>query len=793
MSATAMPRASTPAVSFGNLDRAGLLVPALQPMPFPIHRILPAPCTQACPAGIQVKAYVSLIAEERFAEALEVIRRRCPLPGICGRICHHPCELACRRGRADDPVAIRALKRFVADQERDFPLPAPPPGPDRPAPVAIVGSGPAGLTAAYDLRLAGYPVTVFEATGDPGGMLRHGITAYRLPRDILAQEIDVIVRAGVEIRTGTRLGRDIGLDELLSQGYRAVLLAVGAQFGRSLGVSDEEESPEVEDALAFLRRVNDLDHREVGRTVVVIGGGSTAVEAARSARRLGAERVEILYRRSEEELLAGPEEIRAAEAEGIKFRFLVTPVRAVRNGGRFVGLECVQVGLREADASGRRRPVEIGGTEFTVPCDKALAAVGQEVDLSFLPSRRRNRLLDDGRLIVDEATTLTRLTRVFAAGDMVTGPSTVIDAIAGGHRAAESIRHLLEEGRPGVREQRPEREAAAEYELPDPPPVEAKRIEPRSLRPRRGREFAEVEQPYEAEAAVAEARRCLRCGPCGECKICAPTCTRRHVMVRSRDTSGPGSTALLRVPASVALSLKARAATPGWVLPTARPGILPHQDISDGVEVDLLPVRSRIREELCRGCARCAEVCPFHAVAVEQRDGGDPVAVIERSLCRGCSLCTAVCSTHAAVPSALAPGWEEEQLAETVKSRPGSHVVLACQRRTGAMEAEAGVSAEIIRVRCVGRIEAGMLLELLRGGAGKVLVAGCASDRCRFGEGASLAARQVEIARGMLRILGEDEARIRTDWSASRAHDRLEAPIARLADTAELAEARETG
>ncbi len=764
----------------------GLDVPDLQPEPFPIRRIQPSPCTLACPAGVQVKAYVSLIAEERFAEALEVVRRRCPLPGICGRICSHPCELACRRGRFDEPVAIRALKRFVADGERDFPLPAPPPGPDRPERIAVVGSGPAGLTAAYDLRLAGFPVTVYEAGPEPGGMLRHGITAYRLPRDVLDAEIEVLVRAGIDIRTGVRLGADLELEDLLRRDHAAVLLAIGAQIGRGLDAAGAPGCPGMIDALSFLRLVNEGARPDVGGKVVVVGGGSTAVEAARSALRLGAGSVEILYRRSGEELLAGPEEIRAAGSEGVRFTFLVAPIGVKVEGDRLVGLECVRVGLGEADASGRRRPIPIPGTEFRVPADRALVAVGQDVDLGFLPSRGRTRFVENGRLIVDETTSMTRLARVFAAGDMVTGPSTVIDAIAAGHRAAESIRHLLIEGRPGIREQRPELRAPEEYELPDPEPLEAMRIHPSTVGPAPGREFAEVERAFTRREAVAEARRCLRCGPCGECRACASTCQRRHVMVRKRAAAAPGSTAILRVPAAISAALLPDRPARARLLADIRSATQRVRPGSGGVELDLLPVRSRVHEERCRACGRCVEVCPFRAVSLVDVNGARPRARIEPSVCRGCNLCNAVCPTRSAVASSLSPEWWGGRIGDAmVAGAPAvNHVVLACQRRAGSLEPgldRAGTHVEVIRFRCVGQIETGMLLDLLReDGSGRVLVAGCDRDRCRFGTGARLAWDQVERARAFLRAMNRDPGRIVSDWSPDRAHDRLEEPIGRL-------------
>lgn len=770
-----------------DLRGTALLVPSLRPEPLPVRVLKPAPCTQACPAGVNVKAYVSLIAERRFADALEVIRRRCPLPGICGRVCHHPCEAACKRGATDEPLAIRALKRFVADQERELPRPEPPPGPRRPQRVAVVGAGPAGLTAAYDLALAGYPVTVFEGEAEPGGMLRYGITAYRLPRDVLAAEIEVLVRAGVEIRTGRRLGRELELERLLAGDYAALLLAVGAQRGRRLGITGEGERPEVEDALTFLRRVNDGDTRPVRGRVVVIGGGSTAVEAARTARRLGARSVEILYRRYREELLAGAEEVAAAEAEGIRFRFLVTPIKAVVEEDRLVGLECVRVGLGEPDASGRRRPIQIPGSELVVQADRVLAAVGQRADLSFVPPVVMTQVTGKGRLLVDPETAMTRLFGIFAAGDAVTGPATVIEAIAAGHRAAASIRRWVEKGQAGVPVEHPERRAPVEYGLTDVPPMEAMRVEPRQRRLRRGREFAEVEQALSASEAVAEARRCLRCGPCGECRLCAPSCGRRHVMVRAAGGDGAvlGPSAVLRVPSTLALGLPPHRSTAGRLLAGGAPRLLAEIGPEEGRAVELLPFRIRIDEALCRTCGKCVDVCPFGAVHLPAAGAEGPV-ILEPALCRGCNLCTGVCPTGAAAAGALSTAWWRGKLEDLFPGSNGDgrpYVVLACQRRAGALEGVLegrGVGVEVLRLRCVGQVQAGMLLELHRRGARRILVAGCLADRCRFGEGARLAAEEVRRAAGLLAALGRAAGTLTADWSANRAEDPLDVPVVEL-------------
>jgi len=771
-----------------SLEGTSLLIPGLQSEPLPIRPVQPAPCTQACPAGINVKAYVSLIAERRFEAALEVVRQQCPLPGICGRICHSPCELVCNRASYDQPVAIRSLKRFVSDFESEMPILGPVPIEHHDRKVAIVGSGPAGLTAAYDLRRAGYPVTVFESESEPGGMLRYGITEYRLPRDVLGREIDFLSRAGIEILTGNRIGVDLGLDELLERGYLATLLAVGAQTGRHLGVPGEENCEQIEDALAFLRRLNRGDYSPIDGKALVIGGGSTAVEAARSARRLGAETVDILYRRYREELLANEEEIEAAEAEGIGFRFLVTPTRALVEGGRLVALECVRVGLGEPDASGRRRPIQIPGSEFRMAADRVFTAVGQSADLDFVPGEFRSRLSEHGLLQIDPDTTMTHLQGVFAAGDAVSGPATVIEAIAAGHRAAQAIRRYLELGRPSVDKLRPEYRTAVEYGLPDNAPMAAMRLRPELMGLEKGAEFREVEHPFGEDDAVAEARRCLRCGPCGECRICAPSCQRRHIMMRvpGGDGAVSGTAALLRAPGSIAMSLACEHASLGKLLPESHPRLLPEIGRVEGRPVDLLPVRARVRKDLCRGCGRCVEVCSFDAIELVWDENGHATARIEPALCRGCNLCHGVCPTDAAVPTALSPEWWGSRLEDAFTSErtdsagAAPFVVLACQRRAGSVEEaldQQGIPVEVVRLRCVGQLHTGMLMELYRHGARGVLVAGCSEERCRFGSGSALAADQIERAQSMLTLLGEQPQRITADWSDNRAGDPLEQAI----------------
>ena len=764
-----------------SLAGARLRVPALGDAPFQLAPVEPSPCTTACPAGINVKSYVSLISEGMFAEALTVVRERCPLPGICGRICHHPCEAACRR---DEPIAIRALKRFVADAADEAP-PAALPVLHPNSPVAVIGSGPAGLAAAWDLRRTGYPVKIFESEAEPGGMLRYGIAPYRLPREVLDAEIGYLLASGIELETGCRVGDDLSLSSLLDEGWAAVLFAVGAQRGRALGVPGEEESPEVEDALGFLRRVNGGDRTPLTGRVLVIGGGSTAVEAARTARRLGADRVTILYRRSEAELLAGPEEIEACGEEGIEIRFLVTPSAVVRDDDRFLGLECLEIQLGEPDSSGRRRPMPVAGSEFLIEADRVLAAVGQTADLGFLPEHVRLRLSQGNRLLVDGETAMTPMQGIFAAGDAVTGPATVIEAVAAGHRAADTIRHYLETGETLPVPAAPA--AQVEYALPDALPLPAARHRPPLHPLLAGQEFAETERAFSPAEAIAEALRCARCGPCSECLVCAPTCSRRHFVVRLGED---GRAAPVRVRASGAFA--AGLAPEGVTSAT-----LTAADGATSQDVRLVPVQIQPRPARCRACAECIEVCPFDALSSAP---GDRQVRLDAALCRGCLLCAAVCPTDALVSEAWSPAWWRDRL-RAITGEAGSEppwVVLTCARRAGSLPPRLsmlGRRVEVVSLPCAGGLDAGRLLEITERGVDRVLVAGCRSGACRYGDGAGLAARQVAAARDLLARVGANPDRILEDWSGDPDHEALAPTLPEIMASTwvEAAEAPERG
>ncbi len=464
--------------------------------------LVKAPCSHTCPAGIDVPRYVRFISQGRFAEAAGVVREKAPFPAVLGRVCFHPCEAKCRRGELDEPVAIKALKRIASERdtgEWESKSKIAPPTQKR---VAIVGSGPAGLTAGYYLVKLGHSVTVFEALGVLGGMMRVGIPEYRLPKQVLEAEIDEIRKVGIDIRTNTRVD---SLDELFKQGYNAVFLAIGAHQGAKIG-AEGEESPGMVECVSFLREVNLGKEVKIGNRVAVIGGGNAAIDASRTALRLGAKEVTIIYRRTKTEMPASPEEVEEALKEGVNIVFLAAPTRIMRENGR-LRMECLRMALGKVDATGRRRPEPIRGSEFPTDFDTIIAAIGQmpEVPAGF------GLTIDRGNILkVDPDTLATSREGVFAGGDCITGPASVIEAIAAGRQGAISIDKYL--GGDGVIDEMfsPEEVAALpgveeEVEEKYRPHMPCLSLEERY------KGFAEVELGLSEDMAIEEAKRCLRC------------------------------------------------------------------------------------------------------------------------------------------------------------------------------------------------------------------------------------------------------------------------------------------
>ncbi len=485
-----------------------------------------APCKVACPAHISVQGYVALIAAGKYKEALDLIREENPFPAVCGRICTHPCETMCTRGRVDEPVSICQLKRFVADEVMPSGKDTPPMALEgRNRKVAVVGSGPGGLTAAYYLALWGYQPTVFEALPVAGGMLAVGIPSYRLPKDVLSSEIDFIKSVGVEIRTSTPVGDSLPLDDLKAQGYEAVFIAAGAHKNNPMGV-DGEDLEGVVPAVGFLRDANLGKSVNVGDRVAVIGGGNVAIDAARTALRLGAGEVSIVYRRSRREMPAAEEEIEEAEEEGVALRYLAAPTRIIGKGGKVSALECVKMELTEPDESGRRRPVPVKGSEFKLDVDMVIPAIGQSPDLSFLGANGGIEVGRGSTIKADDVTLETGIPGVFAGGDVVLGPATVIQAIAQGKEAAISIDRYLCSGDLRAGRERNFREVEVPLEGIE---RRARARTPKVSPEERKKDFREVALEFDAEAAKAEAERCLACGLCSECYQCVAACQAKAI------------------------------------------------------------------------------------------------------------------------------------------------------------------------------------------------------------------------------------------------------------------------
>ena len=503
-----------------------------------------APCQDRCPSHIDIPAYIEAIKNRRFDESLDIIRQSMPLPAVCGRVCPHPCETACRRANVDSPINIMVLKRTASDYEwkhNHHPLMQPKPKKDKT--VAIVGAGPAGLAAAYYLALEGYPCTIYEALpeGFGGGMIAVGIPAYRMPRHILQRDIDIICSMGVEIVYNTRVGKDITLMELKDK-FDAVLLAPGAHKSKPMGVEGEDQgySGFLAGGIEFLRDAYQGKPTGMGKKVCVVGGGNTAIDCVRVALREGAEESVLLYRRTRNEMPADVWEIDGAEEEGVRFEFLVLPKKIVVDKNRQItGVECLRMKLGEPDASGRRRPQPIEGSEFIVECDTLIPAIGQDPDLSFITEdtgikiTRWNTVITKYIPLKNAAdrdlsdvvgnplsrTLLTDMDGVFASGDAEIGPLTVVACVGNAHRAARVIQRWLEEGEAYLTDEDFHEDILSSLGVYDKneevPWLDAvQRFNQHEIH---GKERAsagnynEVELGLSDSEAVMEAERCLRC------------------------------------------------------------------------------------------------------------------------------------------------------------------------------------------------------------------------------------------------------------------------------------------
>ena len=485
------------------------------------------PCRATCPAGVNAQGYIAMISQGKFKEALDVLRRTMPFAGVCGRVCTHPCEAECERGKVDEPISIRFLKRFMADYEmkngraKAQPLPV-----TKKQKVAVIGSGPSGIACAYDLIRMGYPVTVFEAASAVGGLLRYGIPEYRLPNNIVDNEIDYVRELGVEIKLNSPVNK---LEDLFSQGYEAVYLATGAGSSQKMGIPGEDSNG-VMQALDFLRRANAGEKIDIGQRVAVVGGGNSAMDATRVALRLGAKEVTLVYRRSRAEMPAAAEEAEEAELEGVKFAVLTNPTKVLSENGRLTGIECIKMELGEPDASGRRRPVAVKGSEFSINADTIIMAIGQTVDKTKLPDKLE--FSKGGTVQADPVTMQTNIQGVFAGGDAVTGPADVIHVVAQGKEAAISIDCYfngadMKSGRPEprVRVKDINKEGIVKKPRAKMPAV--------AIKDRQG--FNEVELGFDEKSVMAEAQRCLNCGVCSECLACVAVCERKAIHHEMKD------------------------------------------------------------------------------------------------------------------------------------------------------------------------------------------------------------------------------------------------------------------
>ncbi|MFH1676536.1 MAG: FAD-dependent oxidoreductase [bacterium] len=587
-----------------------------------------SPCRHACPAGIDVKRYVGQIGFGDFAGALATIRKHMPFPSACGRVCLHPCETECERGKVDSPIAIMHLKRFVSDYEsrrgieQEIPAPAKSTGKK----VAIIGSGPSGLTSAHDLALQGHKVVVFERAGIPGGLMTSAIPEFELPIHSVNRDISRIEKIGVEIKCNHPIKGEKGIKNLLNDGFDAVLIATGTSakwrgfdgHGWIPGI----DSSDVLSAVEFMGRHRAETKVRPGKkygNTIVLGWGVHALACVRTAIRIGCKSVTWIVPVERDQLQPDPRLAEQAEYEGVNIVVLTRPIGVETENGKISGVKCIDLRLNEPDHTGRKESFPVAGTEKTITCDTLIDAAYFAPDISWEPYSSGPW----GTIDVNLDNMSTSHPGVFASGDIVSGPKSVVEAVALAHRAAAGISAFLRgEKSPIGTLSQPARISG--WAMEDPAKLPSKIFRPK-VRPveERSNDFNEAELSFTMWEATHEARRCLLCGPCEECAVCVPSCDRKRAV--SYDEKG--NPLVVRLPVAVARAISEEAPRPG----------------GEKIEIFI----ARVDLERCRGCGVCEEICEYHAPRVAPDRDGNFVSTIDVTACKGCGTCVSACPTGA--------------------------------------------------------------------------------------------------------------------------------------------------